>query len=554
LEPLRDRADLPAAAAELIRTGTERERIFALLGLREAAHRGQEVAEPAMLALTDPVPKVRIVAARALGVIGWTGARPALEAATDDDDTEVRTHALLGLLELDVTFGLQRLTAMLHDADRGDDGNILGVVFAVLEAAKFEELPPAVGALTCHPDAEVRRRAVAIMGYAIPAEVEPLYRALNDPSTEVRLAAIEALIRWQHPAPAGALAALLSDPDRRVWRLTLSLVVRVRGPRHPESLDFLPSTSPEDVAEAAAVLGGRDAIPRIRAMLDRSTSERGAVASWRAAGLVGETAPDAAGTSFIGPLRDALRAGTERVRLAAMRAASYLGPDVGVVIIEHMPGESDSRVRAAAVRALSNVLGPEACPQLRLAMNDPSEGVRCSAMEALGRVGAGDDRKVIEQARPPATPMEALMRWQALVRLTPKAEATLPEATRQLADPAHVGRLFTQWHTPIEHLSAVFSRVGAVIVYREDEVESSTFAMENDDKVRIGEKIYSICIDRVRIHDPATSMWGYRVQLIPDPWSHLPMRVLETMSWATGGESRLRPGPELGGESHQDRA
>ena len=84
LAPLRDRADLPAAAAELIRSGTERERIIALLALREAAHRGQAVAEPALLALADSLPKVRVVAVRTLGIIGWSGARAALESAIHD--------------------------------------------------------------------------------------------------------------------------------------------------------------------------------------------------------------------------------------------------------------------------------------------------------------------------------------------------------------------------------------------------------------------------------------------------------------------------------------
>jgi len=172
-------------------------------------------------------------------------------------------------------------------------------------------------------------------------------------------------------------------------------------------------------------------------------------------------------------------------------------------------------------------------------MNDPSEKVRCSAAEALGRVGTDDDRKVIERAHPPATPMEELMRWEALMRLAPTAEIAFPEATRQLADPAYVGRLFAQWHSPVEDLGVVFSRAGTVIARREDEIKTSTFAMTDDSRVRIGEQSYNIRIDRVRIHNPVTSTWGYRAQLIPDPWSHLPRRLLETASWASGGESRL---------------
>src|SRR5688572_31655367 len=81
LEQLRDRGDLPTAATELIRAGTEAERVTAVLALREAKDRGAEVAQAVIVALADPSARVRIVAARALGAIGWTAARAALEAS-----------------------------------------------------------------------------------------------------------------------------------------------------------------------------------------------------------------------------------------------------------------------------------------------------------------------------------------------------------------------------------------------------------------------------------------------------------------------------------------
>src|SRR4051794_11701880 len=75
-EQLRDRPDLPAAAAELIRAGTEQERVVALLGLQQAASRGREAAEAAAIGLADVAPRVRIVAARTLGTIRWPGSGP----------------------------------------------------------------------------------------------------------------------------------------------------------------------------------------------------------------------------------------------------------------------------------------------------------------------------------------------------------------------------------------------------------------------------------------------------------------------------------------------
>lgn len=531
LAPLRDRADLPAAAAELIRSGTERERIIALLALREAAHRGQAVAEPALLALADSLAKVRAVAVRTLGMIGWSGARAALESAIHDDDRDVREHALRGLLEIDGPAGRQQIAAMLHDvSDRRSIESVLGA----LEAAKFEELPPGFEALTDHPDPDVRRRALTILGYSAPADPLVLYRALRDASAQIRIAALGALMRWQSPPPASALPTLLSDPDRQVWKATLFLIVLAQGPRHAASLEALPSSSPEDIAEPTAVLGGQEAIPRIATMLTRSTSERDALASWRAARLAGAAAPDAADRAFVQPLRAVLKSGSERVRLAAVRAAASLGADATAAILEHWPAETDERIRAAALQSLTSVLGANTGPHLRQALNDPSERVRGTAAEELGRNGSADDIAALEQARPPTTPMEEILRWAAIARLRGSAENALAAATRALADPAHTGRMFTQWYAPGEDLCIVLTLAGTALVRRGGEDEVSTFTITEDGALRIGAHTCSCRIARVRIHGAVTSTWGHRVELSPDPWSHAMRRTLETASWSAG--------------------
>lgn len=125
------------------------------------------------------------------------------------------------------------------------------------------------------------------------------------------------------------------------------------------------------------------------------------------------------------------------------------------------------------------------------------------------------------------------MRWEALARLAP-AEVALSAATRELADPAQNGRLFTQWYAPAEDLRALFSRAGTVIVYRDgdDTGDPSSVALMDDGRVRIGDRVCAVRIDRIRVHEQVTSVWGYRGELTPDPWSRLSRRVLETTAWA----------------------
>ncbi|HEX4419011.1 MAG TPA: HEAT repeat domain-containing protein [Kofleriaceae bacterium] len=527
LELLRDRPDLPTAAAELLGTGNERERIVALLALREAASRGSEVADPATLALRDASPGVRKVAARTLGAIGWAGAAVALEAATHDRDADVCTQALLGLLEVDAGAGIRRMDVML-DTDGGGEGGAVQAVLGALEDAKLDQLPAGVGALTRHPDPAIRRRAMAIFGYSASTTIAPLQRGLVDPDASVKLAALAALMRRQQRPSAEAVASLVSDPDARVVQLALRLIVLARGPQHPDSLEQIASDAPAEVAEAIAVLGGAAAIPKLLAMLSGPRPEPDLVATWRAVRLVGEVAPWQAGSAFLDSLRSAVCDGSDRVRHAAVMAASTLGLDAARAVIARLVDEPAPRVRAEAMQTLAKLLGTAAAPHLRHALADDSELVRCAAVTALGQVGTGADRAAIEQMAPP-TPMEALVREQALLQLGGMDASSFAEVVRVLADPGGHGRFFTRWSTPIADLRVVFSGRGIMLVYRDDEVEIGRCTAADGGGVRIAHQVVGVRMERIRIHELVTSAWGYRLELTPDPWSQRPRCILQSI-------------------------
>jgi len=524
LEHLRDRADLPAAATELLRTGTEMERIIAVLALREAKHRRHEVAQPAILALADPSARVRIAAARALGVIGWPGARAALESASQDRDADVRKHALLGLLELAPVTGVQWIGAALGGVPDARESAL-----AALEDARADKLPDELAQLVDDPDVATRVRAIGILAFSASSSASPLFRALRDGSPDVRLAALNALVRREQAPPVDALPSLFADPDPRVRQRALQVVDRGGGPRHPQSLDLLPHDAPATAAAAVAVLGGAAAIPRLRAMLAESTSAPDRVLVWRAIGRIGEVVPD--DTLGAAVLRTGLTDPDDGVRRAAVDAGRWLGPLAAALVTEQLRREPEPRVRAVAVRTLARLLGSAAAPELRRALDDESEDVRRWALDGLGRVGTAGDRGAVERVVA-GSPLEQLARWQAIVRLG-RGEPALPEATRALADPAHTGRLFTHWYEPSEDFSAIFSRAGMVIVFRDgDRVgEVDSFEVMANGRVRIGDQPCTLRLDRVLIHEPVVSTWGYSLLIKPDPWSSEPQRVVETITW-----------------------
>lgn len=524
LAQLEDRVDLPSAASELLHAGSEKERTIALLALREAADRGAEVARPAMAALCDPAPGIRIVAARALGVIGWRGARDALEAAVDDRDAEVRVHALLGLWELDAAAGIRRIGELLAGVRDARESAL-----AALEQAKPDELPDELAALVEDPDLATRIRAIEIMAFSSASSPAPLFRALRDASSEVRLAAIDALTRKADVPPSDALPALLSEPDPEIRQRGMSLIARGRGPRHPASLDLLPYELPAEQATTLAVLGGAAAIPRLRAMLARakSTAERELI--WSAIGGIGESVGDGAMGAAL--LSDGLRDPDARVRVAAMNAAVWLRPQAVSLVAAHLRREPERRVRAAGLRTLARLLGGTAVGELRNALADPDEEVRCCAMDLLARIGTADDLPFIERV-PASSPREQLARWQAQVRLS-RGEAQLPEETRVLADPGHTGQLFTHWYEPGGFFGVTFTRAGMMLVFDDDDRVGnlSAFEAQADGSVRIGEQRCTLRLRRIRIHEAMRSEWGYSVLIKPDPWSAEPLRLLETLQW-----------------------
>jgi HEAT repeat protein len=61
------------------------------------AHELGEAGDRLVPLLSDPVPRVRVAAARALGVVGEAEHAPALREATADDESQVSTRAQAAL-------------------------------------------------------------------------------------------------------------------------------------------------------------------------------------------------------------------------------------------------------------------------------------------------------------------------------------------------------------------------------------------------------------------------------------------------------------------------
>jgi HEAT repeat protein len=184
-------------------------------GVRETAADLVEIlatgaAELYAQGLQDDESQVRIQAV--LGLVALRETARVAEAA-DDPSREVRVAVAEGLARLARPSGLAALEHLLTDHDPV-------VRMAALDAAADlgvpEPLEGRVVTATAHANWQVRRRAVRALSRARPeAAVQPLIKALGDRTVDVRRAAVQALEHWaaDHPEVVTALTETLADPD-----------------------------------------------------------------------------------------------------------------------------------------------------------------------------------------------------------------------------------------------------------------------------------------------------------------------------------------------------
>lgn len=179
-----------------------------------------------------------------------------------------------------------------------------------------------------HKHARVRRCAACALGLVGPPArpaFKPLLRCLDDPSSGVRLEAIEALGKIGDPRAVEPLTALLSDPD-------------------------------SDVRECAA----------------------GALGAIAAAGDLGDAALAAVIHVFE-------RGEPLYARAAAARALGRIGRQPTEAPLRHVLQDQAAplELRAAALSALEDLLGPQIVPLAVAALRDPEAGMRRQAVRCL---------------------------------------------------------------------------------------------------------------------------------------------------------------------------
>jgi len=304
-------------------------------------------------ALTDPLPVVRVTAAKAVGLIGATESIPVLITHIGDTAPDVRWSVARALS----TFGVMAIDPLL----------------LVLRTGNKEMRLAAIDALWEIPD----EGAADVLRYA-----------LDDEDEEVRTKAAAALRKRQ-----------VID----VWRRTLGSQVEEeeRTPKKTrrvrlEDKKAFEQSGRQDVDTLISALKDKDwntqlgaatrlimmGRPAVDALIHALRGEDPEIQS-AAASILGDMRETA-----VTPLMDALRDSDRFVRLVAARNLGQIGNKRAIEVLNgSLHQEPDAEVRATVAEALGYMGSREAIEPLALALQDRDEGVKIAAARSLGYIG-----------------------------------------------------------------------------------------------------------------------------------------------------------------------
>lgn len=300
-----------------------------------------------------------------------------LKAVINDEDSQVRRHAIDALTIIADTRVVQVLISALRDEDSG-------VRVAVVEAlAQFPDtrvLAPLTQALR-DPASHVRASAANVLGkLGDPSCVLRLVGALKDSSWDVRKAVVEALGRLKDPRAVDGLSEALKDADNDVREAAVESLSQIADPRCVERLILALCDGESSVRQASA-----SALMRV----DRN---------WQGSEAAQRTLPE---------LRAALKSRDYWVRQSASEVLTKISKtqsvprhlsaglggacqfrnDVAMQIFSEALRDGDRDLRQAAVEALGRIGDQRACEPLSSLLQDSDETVRDSTRTALLALG-----------------------------------------------------------------------------------------------------------------------------------------------------------------------
>ena len=320
---------------------------------------GRDALEPLEEALDDPVPSVRVTAARAMGLIGATESIPVLIGHLGDAAPEVRWSVARALAD----FGSPAVEPL----------------FLVLRKGRKDMRLAAIDGLWEIPD----KRAGEALRYALADEDEEV-RAKAEAAIRKR----QVIDVWRRTLGSQVQEEGSAPKKKRTVRLEDKKLFEQSGSQEIDTLVVALKDKDWNAQLGAAtrlIMMGRPAVDGlIRALRDENPEVQAAAAS-----LLGEMRETA-----VEPLIDALRDPDRFVRLVAARNLGKIGNKRAIeALIGSLHRDPDGEARATVAEALGYMGSRQAIESLVLALRDRDDAVQIAAARSLGYIG---DKRAVE--------------------------------------------------------------------------------------------------------------------------------------------------------------
>jgi HEAT repeat protein len=203
--------------------------------------------------------------------------------------------------------------------------------------------------------------------------------ATNDPVPPVRIAALDALTALGDAPDAGALRAIADDPDAAVAAPALAALGAARG--HDTLEPLLAALAHEDRVRRLAALDAlarrrdADAVTAVATVARRSADPEERT---RALEVLAATGDERAVAALVDVARDPARSGAVVATLATL-------PEERVAWMRSALDHGDVHVRCTVIEALGRMRHRAAGVLLAEALRDPHPGVHAAAAYALTR-------------------------------------------------------------------------------------------------------------------------------------------------------------------------
>lgn len=262
----------------------------------------------------------RCAAARALGRLGERRALDSLLQAAIHGTGELQSAVVQALGLFGDPHAAPLLVGLLPHADQSVRRDVIGALIQIGQAS----VGPTIAVLR-HPDAEVRRAAVEVLGKLGAVEaIEGLTASLGDREADVRREIVYTLGKLGDRRAVGAVIGMLDDPNTAVRKVTAAVLAHLGDERAVGPLCLalwdMDMTVRWYAAYALGVLGDPRAVPSLgKALGDRSEH-------------VARTAADALvniGDASIPALVECARQGKRNTRRIALNALRQIDSPKG---------------------------------------------------------------------------------------------------------------------------------------------------------------------------------------------------------------------------------